>query len=161
MAESNTKKSRKQKIISKLCVKCGKVLPLNQFYANKDWAAQSYHDIWCKECAAKCCVSKDGAREYCWYNNRLWSDSHWEMALKKAMYALSNDDEYLRAHEEKRQDMEDRMAGRYIFSIINLSSVYRYSPNIDSDGAFREFDALSDAGALPLQDAGELAHEDD
>lgn len=41
----------KQQIASKLCVRCGEVLPLNSFYSNKEWASQSFHDAWCKECA--------------------------------------------------------------------------------------------------------------
>lgn len=161
LANVNAGKSRKQKVVSKLCVKCGKVQPLSEFYGNKDWAAQSYHDVWCKSCAAICCVSKDGAREYCWYNNRLWSDSFWEMAMKKAMYALSNDDEYLRGREEKRRDMEDKMAGRYIFSIMNLTSVYRYSPNFDGEGTYKEFDSLSHVGVITSGDTGEPGREDD
>ena len=152
MASTNAGKPRKQKVISKLCVKCGKVHPLSHFYANKSWAAQSYHDVWCKDCAAALCVSKDGAREYCWYNNRYWSDAIWEMAMKKAMYALANDDAYLRASAAKRRDMEDKMAGRYTFSIINLSSVYRYEPNISEDGVFREFVADSEHEALSEKD---------
>lgn len=52
-------KGMKKKLISKLCVKCGKVLPLQDFYSNKDWMDQTYHDAWCKECVGKFCVDKE------------------------------------------------------------------------------------------------------
>lgn len=138
MPETDRKKGRK--VASKMCVKCGKIQTLDQFYMHKDWAAQSYRDAWCKECAGKCCVDRDGTREYFWYNNRRWTDSCWEMAMKKATYSLANDADYLRAREEKKQSMADAMCGRYIFSVMNLASVYKFNANIDTEGAFREFD---------------------
>lgn len=145
MGASNKMKGRK--LNSKMCVKCGKVLTLDKFYANKEWAAQSFRDAWCKDCAGKCCVSQEGAREYCWYNNRRWSDSYWEMAKKKAAYALSNDADYLNAREEsRREEIANQIAGRYFFSIMNLGNVYQYSANIDTEGAYREYDPKSSAG---------------
>jgi hypothetical protein len=53
----NPRKGRR--IASKLCVKCGKVLPLNAFYPNRKWDAQSFHDAWCRECAMKFCVDRE------------------------------------------------------------------------------------------------------
>lgn len=141
-------KVKGRKITSKMCVKCGRVLALDQFYLHRDWAAQSYHDAWCKECAGKCCVSRDGAREYCWYNNRRWSDAYWEMASKKAGYFLSNDADYLNARdEEKREEIKNRIAGRSFFGIMNLASVYQFANNVATEGAYREFNAESQMDA--------------
>ena len=152
---SGSTKMKGRKLSSKMCVKCGKILSLDKFYSHKEWAVQSFHDAWCKECAGKCCASRDGVREYCWYNNRKWSDSFWEMASKKAMYALANDAEYLSARgDTQRQEMENRMTGRYFFSIMNLAGVYQYSANIDTEGTYREFNPESAAGAAVQHDSG-------
>ena len=60
MTVESTRSHRKEKRVpSKLCVRCGKVKPLNEFYGNKNWASQSFHDAWCRECAMKHCVDKE------------------------------------------------------------------------------------------------------
>jgi len=77
---------RKTPVSSKLCVRCNRVLPLGDFYPNKAWAAQRYHDVWCKECAAQYCKDQDTLKQYCYENNRQWKDNYWDSALKKAQY---------------------------------------------------------------------------
>lgn len=130
---------KSKKIGSKLCLKCNQVQTLDRFYTHKEWSTQSFRDAWCKDCAAKACISKEGTREYCWYNNRRWSDTYWDMAMKKGKYALTTDADYLTARtDEKRCELEERMAGRFFFSIMNLDGVYGFSSNIDPDGAFKE-----------------------
>jgi len=86
-----------KKVSTKLCVKCGKILPLGAFYPHKEWAAQSFHDAWCKECAGAFCTDADTLRQYCWYNNRAYSNQQYDAAMKKAMYTLANNWEYLEA----------------------------------------------------------------
>ena len=76
----------KMQVPSKLCVKCNRVLPLGDFYQNKDWVAQRYHDAWCKECAAQNCKDKESLERYCYENNRKWKDNFWDSAAKKAQY---------------------------------------------------------------------------
>ena len=50
MTVESTRSRRKEKRVpSKLCVRCGKVKPLNEFYGNKNWASQSFHDAWCRD----------------------------------------------------------------------------------------------------------------
>ena len=140
---------KSKKIGSKLCLKCNQVQTLDRFYTHKEWSTQSFRDAWCKDCAAKACVSKEGTREYCWYNNRRWSDTYWDMAMKKGKYALTTDADYLTARtDEKRRELEERMAGRFFFSIMNLDGVYGFSSNIDPDGAFKEFNPDSTAGTV-------------
>ena len=62
----------------KLCIKCNRSLPLSEFYPNKKWAAQSYHDAWCKECAQRYCTDQESLKQYCFENNRKWEDSYWD-----------------------------------------------------------------------------------
>lgn len=147
MAAENTRSRRKGKCIpSKLCVRCGKVKPLNEFYANKGWASQSFHDAWCRECAMKYCVDRETLQAYCWYNNRKWSEELYEGAAKKARYTLANDPVYLdaAAPEEKRRSVENRAIVRAFFSVMNLDYLYGYVPNMTEDGACVPFEPDSE-----------------
>lgn len=121
---------------AKVCVKCGRVLPLNTFYPHKEWASQSFHDAWCKECAAAFCKDADTLREYCWYNNRTYSNQQYDAALKKAMYALANQAEYLKAagSPAKRAKIEAQAACRSFFSLMNLPNYYIYVNNVTTGG---------------------------
>ena len=127
MAAENMRSRRKEKRIpSKLCVRCGKVRALNEFYANRGWESQSFHDAWCRECAMKHCTDRESLQAYCWYNNRRWSEELYEGAVKKAMYTLANDPVYLDSNnsEEKRRAAENRAIVRAFFSVMNLSNLY-------------------------------------
>lgn len=156
-------KRKDRKVASKLCVRCGRVLPLTSFYGNKGWATQSFHDAWCRDCSTKFCHDLDTLREYCWYNNRRWTDEYYEMAQKKARYTLANSNEYLKATAEKREELEAEATCRSFFSIMNLSNVYAYSDNVGREGEYREFDADSDAGTISAEDQvhenGELLYD--
>lgn len=137
MAAENMRSRRKEKRSpSKLCVRCGKVRALNEFYANRGWESQSFHDAWCRECAMKQCTDRESLQAYCWYNNRRWSEELYEGAVKKAMYTLANDPVYLDSNnsEEKRRAAENRAIVRAFFSVMNLSNLYCYAPNMGEDG---------------------------
>lgn len=141
MSERN--KGRKGKrIASKVCVRCGRVLPLTAFYPNKQWVAQSYHDAWCRECASRACTDKAGIQEYFWYNNRTWSEELYESAVKKARYALANDPDYLDAQKspEKRSRTENACIARSVFSIMNMANQYHFQANIQEEGEVPVFD---------------------
>lgn len=150
-------RKRNNKVMKKLCVKCGKVLPLTDFYQNKDWAEQSYKDAWCKNCVSTFCTTKAALREYCWYNNRAWSDTYYDQAHRRSMYSLANDGEYLsvsgKGAEEKRSVLEERAACRGFIGIMNLGSVYRYSNNIGDDSAFKPFNAESTSGTISIEES--------
>lgn len=70
----------KSSVAAKLCVRCGEVKPLHDFYSNKEWATQSFHDAWCKACALGFCKDRETLQSFCWYNNRSWSDDYYETA---------------------------------------------------------------------------------
>ncbi|MEM5771112.1 MAG: hypothetical protein AAGU32_22960, partial [Bacillota bacterium] len=131
-----------RKVASKLCVKCGQVKPLNDFMPHKDWATQSYHDAWCRACCLDFCVTPEALKEYCWYNNRRYSQAQYEAALKKAIYRLSNNEEYLRAanNPDKRAQLEMRHACRQFFSLSNLPNFYGYLDNISDEGGVATYD---------------------
>lgn len=121
----------KKKVASKLCIRCNRVLPLADFYPNKDWSSQSYRDIWCKECAAKYCYSAQTLKQYCYENNRKWEDSFYDSAMKKAQYSLANNPEYIdpRISAKKRDELAGRAAARSFFSIMNMGGFYGYIDN--------------------------------
>ena len=50
--------------------------------------------------------------------------------------------------------MEERLTGKYFFSVMNLQSVYQLSPNISEDGAYKEFDPDSTAGTTVKDEKG-------
>lgn len=165
MPEANTPRKRTRKISMKVCVKCGKVLPLNDFYHNRDWADQSYRDAWCKKCANEFCTTRESLKEYCWYNNRVWADEYYDQALNRAMYSLSTTGEYLSASgknaEEKRRKLEEQAACRSFLGIMNLNAIYHFIDNVNVDGAIRPSEEQTGAGIqvatpnVPSQDDGE------
>lgn len=162
MPEANAPRKRNYKISKKVCVKCGKILPLNDFYQNHDWAEQSYRDAWCKKCASEFCTTRDSLKEYCWYNNRVWSDEYYDQALNRAMYSLATTGEYLSANgknaEAKRRKLEEEAACRSFLGIMNLKAIYHFVDNVNTDGAIRPFDEQASGNvhiAVPNQDDGE------
>ena len=158
----STKSRRKEKRLpSKMCVRCGKIQPLNEFYNNRGWATQSFHDAWCKTCVVSFCKDIETLREYCWYNNRRWSDEFWDASMKKARYSLANNKDFLSAREgsDKRLEVEGRTACRQFFSMMHLGNVYHYSANIGEEGAYKEYDGESSAGTMIRDESGAL-HDD-
>ena len=115
----------------KLCLKCGHVLPLSAFYQNKEWKAQSCRDAWCKSCVQKYCVSKEALKEFCWLNNREWTEQSYEQAKKKAAYLLASDADYIGdwTTENQKKVMEEKAACRAFLSMMNLEGIYRYASN--------------------------------
>ena len=119
-------------VSSKYCLRCNRVLPLNQFYPNKMWGDQRYHDAWCKDCVGKYCVDKESVKQYFYDNNRMWKDSIWDTALKKAQYVLATDATYINkaTSSTKREEIEKRTAAKQVFSLMNLSQNYSYVDNV-------------------------------
>lgn len=130
--------ANQKKTPSKLCLKCNRVLPLGDFYPNKKWSAQSYRDTWCKECAKKNCKTQEQIKQYCYENNRVWKDSFWDSAMKKAQYILSTSAEYIdpKTTSTKRRELEERTAASQFFSLMNMANVYGYIENVTHDGTY-------------------------
>lgn len=131
---------KQTKVASKLCIRCNRILPLGEFYPNKDWRSQQYRDAWCKECAQKYSTDKESQEQYCYENNRKWQDSFWDSALKKAQYALASNPDYLdpKAGTQKKEKLMNATAVRSFFSMMNLRMFYGYVENVANDGSFAE-----------------------
>lgn len=135
---ANTVKTTAKKntaVDSKLCIRCNQVLPLGVFFPNKKWISQQYHDVWCKECAAKYCKDKAGVQQYFHDNNRVWKDTLWDAAGKRARYELSKDAEYLspKTSQEKRQKIETEQTAQCAIAMMNLANYYTFIDNHESD----------------------------
>jgi hypothetical protein len=144
---SNTR-AKRPKEQSKMCVRCRQTKPISLFYGNKGWVSQASCDAWCKDCVQKHCKDVDTLREYCWYNNRLWSDDTWERALSSSTYRLATDENYISASKTKRKEMENEAACGHFMKIMNLKAFYVYSDNIGENNAYREYNADSIAGSV-------------
>lgn len=122
----------------KMCVKCNKILPLTEFYPNKLWKAQHYHDAWCKDCVANYCQDANTLKEYCHENNRQWKDSFWDSSVKKASYGLSTNPEYIQPHTTKRQrqEMANQAAVRAFLAMMNLRPFYCFSEHFDDEEGY-------------------------
>lgn len=150
----------KKKVASKLCLRCNRVLPLAEFYPNKGWSAQSYHDVWCKECAAKYCYNATTLKQYCFENNRKWEESFYDSAMKKAQYSLANNAEYIdpKTSSKKREDIAGRAAARSFFSIMNMGGFYGYIDNMGDASAYTP-SAYDDSGSEAADDGKNTANE--
>lgn len=132
---NNSGGSKKASVASKLCVRCNRVLPLADFYPNKEWRSQSYRDAWCRDCASRYCFDRESLKNYCYENNRRWEDSFYDSALKKAQYTLANNAEFInpKTSRKKKEEIEGRAAARQFFSLMNMSNFYGYVENIGSN----------------------------
>ena len=122
----------------KLCVKCNRSLPLGEFYLNKGWKEQSYHDAWCKDCVQRYCKEMESLKEYCYENNRKWEDDYWDAAYKKAQYYLSTNKVYTNPTEapEKKKALVDEMTCRQFFTMMNIKAFYTYVDRVKSNDIF-------------------------
>ena len=121
-----------RKKAAKLCVRCNRILPLEDFSVNKLWASQQYRDAWCNECAQKFCKDEETVRRYCYENNREFKESAWEAARKRASYSLNNNKAYMNpmTSPEKKKEIADAEQAKAFLSARNLSYAYNYEENI-------------------------------
>lgn len=146
---------------SKMCLRCGKVLQLADFYLNKNWTMQNGHDAWCKQCSNDFCTTKEKLKEYCWYNNRAFSEELWRKAQAKAMLVISTNPEYLssKTNKKRKAEIEERATCKQFFAIMNFGGMYVYSENIGPDGIMRPYREGDTAGIL-TQETAEQFMED-
>lgn len=128
------------KISSKLCLRCNRVLPLNQFYPNKKWAEHIYHDSWCKDCAARQCTSKEKLRKYFFENNRMWKEELWDKAQIKAINILAANEEYMKPQTDSKRkaDILEKTTVRQVFCLMNLVQYYSFQDNVMGEAVENE-----------------------
>ena len=108
---------------TKLCLKCGRVKPISDYYANRDWDAQLGKDIWCKECVNRC-GTKDEVREYFWENHRDWNDTIWQKAGERAEKLASNNTVYQKANDDRRKTLLEKLTCQQIPAVMGV--YYKY-----------------------------------
>lgn len=114
---------------SKICLKCSRVLPLNNFYQNANWKEQNYHDAFCRQCYQRYCKDESSVEDYFIANNRKWNHQMWQVSARKAEYNLSNNATYLKADPSDRVRMVDEATARVLPSVMNLKRYYFYVQN--------------------------------
>ena len=119
----------------KLCVKCGKKLPLKDFYSNKDWVDQESKDCWCRECV-NACSTKEETRAYFWENNRKWDERIWDAATRKAEKQASQNSVYQKTSEERRARILERLTCQTMPSV--MGPYYVYEPHAQSYAEARQ-----------------------
>lgn len=132
----------------KLCVKCQKVLPLTKYFTNKDWKEQGGKDAWCRDCVADFCVTKGAIQEYCFYNNRMFSEDVYKIATERGPYEVANDPIFTnsRATQKQKDLVMNKAIAKQYFKIMSLAAYYQYTSNIGGKG----FKDVPDTSANPI-----------
>ena len=111
---------------TKLCLHCGRVKALSDYYQNRDWEEQLGKDVWCKDCVNRC-TTKDEIREYFWENHRDWNERIWEIAQKKAEALAAKNITYQKSSEDRRTLILERLTCQQIPAV--MQGQYKYVDN--------------------------------
>lgn len=133
---------------TKLCLKCGRVKSLNDYYANKDWDEQLGKDVWCKDCVNKC-TTKDEIREYFWENHREWNERIWEAAAKRAEALAAKNMTYQKSSEERRKLILDRLTCQQIPAV--MYTLYKYVDHT-KDGETLSYAEAKEKGKIVVEE---------
>ena len=104
---------------TKLCLKCGRVKPISEYYANRDWEDQLGKDIWCRDCVNRC-STKDEVREYFWENHRAWNDRIWQKAEERAEKLASNNTVYQKANDDRRRTLLEKLTCQQVPAVMGV-----------------------------------------
>lgn len=107
---ANITDSRKRVIATetKICHKCGSEKTLSEYYSNRNWEAEQYTDIWCKDCVNDCKTLKDIKRYY-FENNKIWDDRVWTAAQKKAEKLAQANAAFTKLSDDKKAIAIERL----------------------------------------------------
>lgn len=111
---------------TKLCLKCGRVKPISEYYTNRDWEDQLGKDIWCRDCVNRC-STKDEVREYFWENHRAWNDRIWQKAEERAEKLASNNTVYQKANDDRRRTLLEKLTCQQVPAVMGV--YYQYIEN--------------------------------
>lgn len=131
--EVEVKSRAAKKTTERTCLRCGKMLPIENFRVNRDWTDRGGHDVWCKECFGRI-ATKDGIREYYWENHRKWNDQLWTNAEAKADKALSNNETYNSLPDDRKESVRERTICQYLGKIVNSAAEGQYEYYDSTEG---------------------------
>lgn len=157
-ATIESKPRRPAKKQTKLCLHCGRVKDLNDYYANKDWDEQLGKDIWCKECVNRC-TAKDEIREYFWENHREWNERIWELAKKKAEALAAQNATYQKSSEERRLMILERLTCQQVPLVMQPN--YKYVDPTKDGRAISYHEAKENGTIIEEQDPNMKVYSED
>lgn len=133
----------KVKVTMKMCPKCNTSKPITDFYVNRDWEEQLGHDLWCKDCFAKC-QTKDDVREYFWNNNKEFTDTMWDTAIAKAERQAATNQTFQRMSDDRREKILSKLACAQIPSLMIRAKFVNNAP----DGNIISYDEAKRQGKI-------------
>lgn len=111
---------------TKTCIKCGRELPLNKFYKNKN--CKDGHSSWCKECAKQ-------------YSKQNYRDNKDEILEQQKQYYQENREtiaeqqkQYRQEHKDERAEWQKQYRQTPIGRAFYLVSAYKQKDNIYNRG---------------------------
>ena len=140
----------KQAKPTKMCLKCGRVRDIEEFYNNRDWVDQLGKDVWCKDCVSRC-ATKDEIREYFWENHREWYERIWDAAKRKAEKLALNNFTFQKAPEERRKSILERLTCQQVPSCMSTVANYKYVEN-SKDGKDLTYAEAKASGVIQEDD---------
>lgn len=146
--EAKSRKPAKRAASTKLCLHCGRVKQLSDYYQNKDWAEQLGKDVWCKDCVNRC-TTKDEIREYFWENNRDWNERIWDMATKKAEALAAKNLTYQKTSDERRKLILERLTCQQV--PVVMQTQYKYVDNT-KDGKTLSYEEAKETGKVVVEE---------
>ncbi len=138
------RKTAKKPPATKLCLHCNHVRNLSEFYSNRDWLAQAGKDVWCKKCIGQI-QTKDEMREYFFENHRKWDEKIWDNAYKKAKYAASQNEKFMKLPEGMRESFLEKMTCEQVPGIMQIH--YEYIDN-SQDININSYKEAKEAGQI-------------
>lgn len=107
---------------------------MHDYYKNKDSKESYFKDNWCKSCIDKYVQDVTTLKEYCYYNNRVFSPILLAEAEQKIDERLSTDEKYLiMADIDTKIKYRFRDIKHYYFSRMNLGQHYIYQNSIPDE----------------------------
>ena len=117
---------------TKVCPLCGRTRGMAEFYRNSNWKTGRGRDLWCMDCAKAKCASKLDLQRYCHENRRLFSQSLWDKAVRRAQVEVASDERYMAATEDAKARILSRVACGHYFRSMNLAKVYVLDESADT-----------------------------
>lgn len=135
--------SSKAEGMKKTCTKCTKRVDLTSYYSNKESIESHFKDLWCSSCVNKFVTNLETLKEYCYFNNRMFSEKLYEDAELNIDNKISSDEKYNSLKDvDKIQQYRFDKVKKYFFSKMNMTQNYSYVNNmLNSDKDIKTLEA--------------------